>query len=378
MKELLTAPPECRVYTADKRQFRPYESCQGVVIGYTEIPRQCIEKIVVNTRAFNLLPANFHWLLDTDTITAHTRMPVPLPKAWNTLLAHHIGGRTLPELYGKIPYGLPGREIVGGMVMGKGFPSGFLHQQKFKKGMQEYIYVDAPYGFWGDRDAQREMKVSTNLVEVGYRSGMLLWYVVLDPVRTKAALLHYWRDTAMGQLIEVSIDKVLKNGDQLVYGRRIGGVPLRLISQRAGDPPISAQVMKGALAWRTELLLQQATDFPDSFRRYCQLVKPRVIVPVLRKICTYQKLDRTEYRKYVQFISGIMATNTNSLNVLLKTHPEYKKSNIILLTSMRKDVCFGLFHQDYEEIDFGSFHPDQSSPTTNQVENRFSMMFSLV
>jgi hypothetical protein len=122
-----------------------------------------------------------------------------------------------------------------------------------------------PSGFFGERDAKSDMKISNAMLSLGGRVALPLGYVVVGHQSLRQYLASRWGADRFS-LIEKNISVVEQNKDRVVIYFRLGGSRARLYFTREGEIP-SPEFMKQELALGASLLLNQYNNYPKQMEQ---------------------------------------------------------------------------------------------------------------
>lgn len=326
------------------------------VVGVEQFPRKHID-VVVNHDAEDLLPEQFKFLASPDFLA--TSCYVTVPKTIETpkkVLVSHAWRRALPVGYGLIPYT---DHIIGTTVMTKG---GWLSGSAIQN-ME--LYVDRghdPWGLFGNRDAQIDTRVSSFLIEKGFRSALGLGYVVFNEKALREMLLDRWKDNRKAA-------KIISNGLDLV--KDDGQVPAQLfrltgVSERARPdydvPVVDSTNVAFEAARAARSLIAHAEWFPKHFVTW--LKSKDSLVPTLSalgRISHRLKLSFEELGRISDLGLGILLENSRTVRAIVDFIPPrfgHSKIDIKSLTWGKDLSMLDYIFQDYEQV-FNTVNPTQ-------------------
>lgn len=319
-------------------QFGEWRVLDRKPVAVENVP-QLVEEIVVNPVAFGLLAGDYRYLATEDYLRENVCLSVPISKGGSGILSPDNWGRAVPLGYGGIRYG----GIVGGTVMGKGcFRSG----KYYNRNIDFRSTKDKPIGFFGAKDARKEMEIGNGLLEVGYRSSLVLGYAILKPTETRRFLENRWNANLPVRSDIATCFKLLAEAkDEPVFMARVAGVTSRLHMSRPADLYRRAEIVRAA-----GLFYEESTENRDHFSLYLSgddgyEETRRVLDKMRRRI----RLTKDEFVTLVKLYLGIFDRNKLALEKA-NTHPVLSKySDLGIILSAPKDndpMCITL---DFEE-----------------------------
>lgn len=338
---------------------------RGGVIVFSEcVPPEIITDVVTNDLAAQVIDPRFHFICTKDYLVANTRMTTPVNGEGDPILTSKIWGRSIPVGYGFIPYLF----FCGGLVMAKGCSTSGYKYNSYDPGS-----THDPWGFFGYRDAKREILIGNALLAEGFRAALPLGLVVLDFEKLAQWLGQKWADTSLiKKSVLHNLDMVRQNGDNPVVYFRLSGTSERLDSLIPRDyRRVQAEIARAA-----RLLRREAELFPAHFQTYLNgSVSTDAALAVLEKISrrefgNLQLPDNFEI--YCKIIAGIFAQNARALLKVFSRSQSITYGGMNTFLADGKDIDTAFFSQDYEQI--GHFY-DDSSPK-QKVRDYISVAFS--
>ena len=277
----------------------------------------------INYRAL----ASEQFFLDHAVLTGIMHHP---PSETGYRVSSKSFGRVLPVLYGKIPYA----RMIGGLVIQKG---GGISGWKINIRTDDKV----PVGFFGKKDAQREMEISNALIERGFRSSLILGYAELNP----EWILSQIQDKKMKNRVNESLGILKENGNVPVIMFRVDGTTERYAT--AGDFMFSPARFRAELARGSQLLLHEAQRKGSLTEEYLADLganKNRVIA-TLSKLGQRKTLSEQESILFQQLYVSITARNVSALK-------NYSNGSETLFPFMfdyvGKDIDLAHFAKDFE------------------------------
>lgn len=327
------------------------ETIQGATVRVETVPRDIIADIVVNPIALDYLHPKLRHLCSEEYILSSCKMALP-PRQHgeNNILTPWYWGRAIPLHYGFIPYA----DYIGGIVMGKGCS---LTGEKFIESSSLDRFT--PWGFFGRRDAEKEIAVGNDLLNNGFRASLPLWYVVFDNEKLSSWLGSFYSSAPqIGNIVQENLRIVTGNNDNAVFLARVTGVSERILWEVRHE--MNERILKrrkGEMRRAARLLNKEALLFPDHFKNYLNDRGERSkVVGLLGDISKGKDFkSREELMLYAKLVAGILRQNQFALVRMVDKQLEgplgsYLETNLGKVVGALKDVDFDLLSQDYEEL----------------------------
>lgn len=342
------------------------------VVGIEPLSNKHIAEVVVNEDAVDLLGKDFKFLASVDFLVQSAQVTVPESTRFKKRVAvSHGWRRALPLGYGEIPY----QGIVGTTVMSKGgWISGSAHQD-----MQAlHIANGSPWGFFGDRDAQREIDISHLLLSHEFRSALTLGYVIFEEEAYGKTLKKYWKKVKFApNIIDQGFLLLGQNRQHPAQVFRLTGVSERVapgykvISSHDGN-------MRQEYGRAARSLITHSQWFPRQFIHF--LKDPMDLggtLVALNKLGERMKLNHIDFRHISELGIGMVIQNSYAL-----TEPYQKASDLFhgdkldpKNLAQSKDInVLDYIYQDYEDVLLSHTFARDDSPTSFRIAYQYQMM----
>jgi hypothetical protein len=316
----------------------------GVMVATEILPKELITAVHINPYARQLLtPAQQH-LTSESFLLKNVRMTVDKDKGSKNTFVSASGTRSLPVAYGIFPYA----NFVGGLISNKGcFNSGALYGCPF---VQNEIH----WGFHFDQDAQQDIEKGNMLLDAGFRSALMLGYVVVDTKGLREWLEKVNSNSEMQAAMNKNLDILIERGGKAAISTRIQGGAERLVHPSDKVVPYRKRVQT-EISRSAALILAEAELNPDHFSQYLfNGVSQEALFNVLKKIAPdryggkygIEDLDKDELKMYIKFICNIFAHNAVVLNQLVAkgNNPQFFQT-----LGAGKDIDTTFMAMDFED-----------------------------
>ncbi|MFA9289066.1 MAG: hypothetical protein ACEQSA_04260 [Weeksellaceae bacterium] len=294
-------------------------------IVYAErLPHNVIDEVIVNPLAVEMLDNSHKALASTDGIIENTFIMVPPGSGDAAFFSPPRWTRTVTIDSDVYPYG----GMIGTVLSGKGCTitgSDYL--------MKRGTITSTPWGYFGDKDAAKDMYLSNLLLQTGARVALPLGYAVINHEKVKEWLQSRWGNNDRFKFRNTQLNTVIRNGDHMAYYLRIGGSRVRLDSK---DNKIVANEMQRIAPF----ILQESVNNPASLSKES--------LHFFTKVANQSPLQENDMFGYVAWAASVVTQNMKALYALYRQGHTYDQLGEILAS--RKDICLGLFHQDFEEV----------------------------
>lgn len=326
MKELIS-----RVFSSTKKQQDPMadptwrpENSQYLtrfpdmsLIWSVDI-RHCIDDIVVNKTARDLLPNKDKYLASEDFFKDTALMTAPPNHSTAVHISPRYWNRALTVAGDNIPY----NDQIGRFIMLKGTS----YSGKSYGNMQSR-FTDMPWGFFGLNEAKKELDIGNALLTTGFRASLPLGFAILKYNMLKATIEHIWRDSPKlrDNIIE-RLTIIEENKDVPAILGRVTGSTMRI-----GEYEINKN------------------NFFEAVQSLGTLRNVRE--SLVQKITNGSRLDNLDMDALGEGFSYVVDRNINALRTLRNTtHLTDTYFNLPYVLSEEKDIDASFSVQDYESM----------------------------
>lgn len=252
-----------------------------------------------------------------------------------------VFGRALPLAYGFISYA----DMTGGVVVQKG---GGLSGKKFTllEANEPLGVSPKALGFYGKKEAEREINFSNILIQHGFRASLPLGYAELDP----DWVIHHIESSFLKAIVTKSLSQVQENGDVPVVLFRIDGTVERYSYPGSSSP--SKQRFQAELARGSRLLLHECDLQGSLMQRYigCMKDEGSKMISVLKELEKRNPLGRKDCITFLHFLSVIAASNASGIKKL-EHHPAFQNRHVPFdRCSPGKDIDLSHSVKDFEYV----------------------------
>lgn len=300
------------------------------LINTVEAPLDLVRDVVINPKISEFLSKEWVGFFNEDWMAANILITAPRDHLGVDILTISEFGRSNPTGYCRIPYA---NKFVGGVVYGKG---GGISGSKWLEGISANE-SHTPWGYYGDKDADWEIKESNLLLNSGLRTSLPLGYVIFDYDKLCDFVHNTWNYNAfLAKRHVANIRKVVANGDSPSYLYRLGGVCERVFRplDRNRD---RVSLIRGFRLHKKELEL-----FPKFYDENLTFTTRKSAEEVINTLSRGERGKKAKIDQTIDLLSGIFV---RELNII-------KYSNFKHLWGIfpqTKDTDLALFKTDWEE-----------------------------
>lgn len=349
---------------AQMEQMPQVLTVHGGKTSYEVVPRlaipeplrsQIISNVVTNDNARGALPQPFaQQVLAEEFLLRNLKMSVPSEVENRGALTPEYGRRSALLYRGEIPVA---DKFVYGAILGKG---GGLSGRLYKRWIPpKSDYKETPFGMFGSKEAENERVISNILLESGFRAGLVVGYVVMEPEPLRNWLVPLWEkhDPERAALIHNAINLIKENGDKPCFEIRVTGSPERWQWYEDWDKEVDnfkyINRRKKELSLAAELLRREAQIFPH-FKTYINqgLIGNHDVIDTLSRISNMSPLEYHDPDVYSKLLVGIISQNVLGLKraaSILNSRNIHFEQLAESLTNTTKDIDFAFVTQDFEE-----------------------------
>lgn len=295
------------------------------------LTKQILADVVINQDASAALPQSFaQQVLAEKFLLDNLKMSVPAEVTGQGALTPEFGRRSDLLYRGEIPVA---DRFVYGAILGKGVGlSGRLYKRWLPPSSD---YKKVPWGMFGSKEAENERVISNILLESGFRAGLVLGYVVMEPEPLRNWLVPLWEkhDPERAALINHAINLIKENDDKPCFEMRVTGSPERWQWYEDWDTeknrPKYINRRKKELALAAGLLLKEAQIYPH-FNEYIdpRLLRKNIAIDTLGRISSMSPLAYPDPEVYLELLVGMISQNVkgirNAVDILAARNIHYR------------------------------------------------------